>query len=134
MSLEHDPRFLAATEDAVVTTGVEDFVDLRLAPLVDVELGGETFQWYDYDHDLSGVGLLLVDGPPGATGPTARYPAFPMFHPALSDGAFVILDDASREDEKSILERWLEYPSEEVSLTLVDMVDRAALLRVSRAS
>lgn len=132
VSFEHDPRFLAATREAVVAAGVEEFVDLRLAPLVDVQLGGETFQWYDYGQDLSGVGLLLVDGPPGATGPTARYPAFPMFHSALSDGAFVILDDASRDDEKSILERWLEYPSEEVSLTLVDMVDRAALLRVSR--
>ena len=50
--------------------------------------------------------VLFVDDPPGPTGPQARYPAIPVLSDRLADGAIVVLDDASRADEATIVERW----------------------------
>ncbi len=55
--------------------------------------------------------MLVIDGPPEAVGPLARYPAGPSLFPSLSVGATVFLDDAARDDEKRIIERWQrEFP------------------------
>jgi hypothetical protein len=56
--------------------------------------------------DLPEIDLLLVDGPPGSAGTQARYPALPVLSDRLADGAIVVLDDFSRADETTIVERW----------------------------
>ena len=48
----------------------------------------------------------MVDGPPEASGPLARYPAVPLLHPHFAKRARVILDDGARPDERVIAERW----------------------------
>ena len=58
-----------------------------------------------------GIDMLLVDGPPGMTGPLARYPALPVFYEYLNNDAVIFLDDGVREDENKIMQRWLqEFP------------------------
>ena len=53
-----------------------------------------------------------IDGPPEPVGPLARYPAGPNLFPRLSAGATVFLDDAVREDEKRIADRWMKEYSD----------------------
>lgn len=130
VSFEHDEHYAAITSRQLQAVGLESFVELRCEPLAAVELSGETFSWYQGYKDLANVDLLIVDGPPGGTGPLARYPALPILLDKISDGGIVILDDAIRDDEDKIIERWTRSGDEGRSVALVDRVDRAAVLQV----
>lgn len=109
VSVDHDARFGERTRQLLRRHGLADVVQVRDAPLRDLELGGRTYQWYDPAafEDVDGVDLLVVDGPPGAIGPMARYPALPVLWRRLSPGALVLLDDAGRPDERDAVTRWL---------------------------
>ena len=65
-------------------------------------------QWYDpaFLGEIGSTDVIIVDGPPGATGPDARYPAVPMIAPKLTPGSLIFLDDTLRESERDIAERW----------------------------
>ncbi len=55
--------------------------------------------------------MLVIDGQPMPVGRLARNPAGPILFPKLASGAAVFLDDAARDDEKRIIERWQrEFP------------------------
>jgi hypothetical protein len=57
------------------------------------------------------IDMLVMDGPPAATAPLARYPALPVLGNQLSPGSIVLLDDTYREEERLIVARWKkEYP------------------------
>lgn len=110
VSLDHEAEYAAATARALAAHDLEHLVDLRLAPLVAQSIGGEEFRWYDPAQldDLGGTDILIVDGPPSSSGPLARYPAIPLLGKNLSDRAVVIVDDANRKDEKTIMRRWIQ--------------------------
>lgn len=113
VALEHKEKFAEQTRDDLRRHGLLDVADVRLAPLEDIEFDGQVFPWYCKEawRDLSGIDMLLVDGPPKATGPRARYPALPALGSSLSNGCVVVFDDINRKDEKEILDSWLEaYP------------------------
>lgn len=113
VSLEHDERFLRASRELVRVHALEQIVDLRHAPLQPWTAAGEPFRWYAPVawESLAGIGLLLVDGPPGATGAQARYPAGPSLFPRCASGALVVLDDVHRADERLVSQRWqAEWP------------------------
>jgi hypothetical protein len=108
LSVEHDERFAEATRQALDAHGLTDTCSVAVAPLVDVEVEGVTRRWYDpavFDG-LEGIGVLVVDGPPELTGPQARFPAVPWLRDRLAHGAYVVLDDVHREDERRILAAW----------------------------
>lgn len=128
VSLEHDAEFAEQTRRTVAEHGLSDFVDVRTAPLGEVDLSGETMTWYDTAAiaDLHDIDLLLVDGPPKATGPLARYPAIPLLGERLSADAHVLMDDAHRPSERESVDRWLaELPG---LRQLPDVGDRSSLL------
>jgi predicted O-methyltransferase YrrM len=113
ISLDHDESFAEQSQasarlhaEAIAPT------EVRFAPLKTVHLGDEDYRWYDPAAlaDVRDIDLLIVDGPPGGTGPLARYPALPLLADRLTDGAVIVLDDATRDDEKKIIDRWLELP------------------------
>lgn len=108
VSLEHQPEYGARTRAQLARHSLTDIAEVRDAPLRPVEVEGEAYSWYDLEAvtDLDRIDLLVVDGPPGATGPLARYPAVPLLANRLADPATVILDDVDREDEQEILRRW----------------------------
>lgn len=110
VSVDHDPQYAAKTRAALAAHGLDGVAEVRDAPLQPVTVDGTTYRWYDRAAfaDLSDVDLLLVDGPPEATGPGARYPALPTLEHRLADTATVILDDANRRHESEALRRWTE--------------------------
>jgi predicted O-methyltransferase YrrM len=112
-SLEQDPIFLARTLALLRSEGLEDNVNLVEAPLKDTIVRESVWQWYDENalEGLLGLDLVIVDGPPSRTGNLARYPALPMLAKNLNEGALIFLDDARREDEVEIVNRWIdEFP------------------------
>jgi predicted O-methyltransferase YrrM len=108
VSVDHDPMYAQRTRAQLRRHGLTGVVEVRDAPLGPLDVDGEGYRWYEpaaFDG-LAGVDLLLVDGPPGDTGPQARYPAFPVLEEKLSDHATMVLDDADRPDEQEIVRRW----------------------------
>lgn len=108
IGLEHDPEFHSIVRRDIERRGLADVADIRLAPLVDVEVAGRTQPWYDPAawSDIDGIGLLLVDGPPGDTCEMARLPALPLLGPCLRSDAVVVVDDAHRADEQAAIAAW----------------------------
>jgi predicted O-methyltransferase YrrM len=106
-ALEHDPHYAAQTRRELESRGLTAWARVVDAPLTDVDLDGEVWRWYEpkaIPH--AEIEVLLVDGPPGATGPQARYPALPILADRLAKQAVVVLDDADRPDERAIASRW----------------------------
>lgn len=108
ISLDHDPFFGQKTRERLAALGLQDYVDVKVLPLVEQSVSGETYKWYD----LSGVelpeevDLIVVDGPPaGLTSPEGRYPVGPLVFPRLSKKGAVIFDDTNRQGERNIIAR-----------------------------
>ncbi|WP_024460063.1 hypothetical protein [Marinimicrobium sp. LS-A18] len=135
VTFEHKKEYYDKTANLLKQGGLGKVVDLVHAPLVDYEYKGESFLYYACDEKLSDLAkmlggrraniLVLVDGPPGATGPLARFPALPKLLNALPLCRFdVILDDYNRKEEKDVANKWLEmlksrgvsYSEERISL------------------
>ncbi|TFW19387.1 class I SAM-dependent methyltransferase [Duganella callida] len=112
-SLEHDPQYAAQTRAGLARLGLSDYAEVLDAPLMPFQSGDRSWQWYRYEVLPAGlpIDLLVIDGPPQATGALARYPAGPALFAQLTPGAAVFLDDAARRDETAILARWRdEFP------------------------
>jgi predicted O-methyltransferase YrrM len=110
ISLDHDPGYAEQTRTMLRAHGLTGVAEVRDAPLSPVEVRGADFDWYAAAAltGVDGVDLLLVDGPPGSTGPMSRYPALDMLRGKLSRHATVVLDDISRDDEQETLRRWAQ--------------------------
>lgn len=110
VALDHLEEYADATTTAVAAHGLDGTVEVRLAPLTSVGLPTTDQPWYDRGAlaDLREIDVLLVDGPPERTAPLARYPALPVLVDQLADRAWVLLDDAARDDEKAAVTRWLD--------------------------
>lgn len=109
-ALEHESKFAEATRRWLCKNGLEKWATILEAPLLEYELGGDTYRWYDISNlpaDFK-IDLLLVDGPPAATGPHARYPALPLLKERLNHDAWVVLDDIVRPDERDIQASWMD--------------------------
>jgi len=113
IAIDHDAHFGAQTGELARLQGVQQWLEVRHAPLVDVTVAGRTSSWYDprlFD-DLHGIELVSVDGPPGQGTVQARWPALPILRDRLAPGARIVLDDMIRQDEKDIAEDWsTRYP------------------------
>ncbi len=109
ISVEHDETYLELTAaDANVQK-----VQLCHCPLAPFRHEGVTYSWYDVtDLKLPGsIDMLIVDGPPDHLNPLARFPAYPAFRDRLSDQAIIVMDDADRQDEEAIIQKWMEMGS-----------------------
>lgn len=109
-SLEHLPEFADRTRALLARHGLSSVASIVDAPLADLALADWQGAWYRREafRVPAPIDLLIVDGPPHATGKMARYPAVPTFIDALAPGALVLLDDADRPDEQAIARLWLE--------------------------
>ena len=115
-TFEHDKLYLRKTQAILETQGLLEWVALNHAPLVDWQDDSGQYLYYDCDTILAAAAkqlgqfgrvLVLVDGPPGATCENARYPAVPhVFKHFARHEVDVVLDDASRPEEKTIIELW----------------------------
>ncbi len=115
VSIDHEARFCEATRSLLRLHGLERHVRLVHAPLIAVEAGGRTSQWYDpavirraLDEEGRPIGLLVVDGPPGKDQSMARFPAVPLLEDRLTPTALVLVDDARRPDEQAMVAEWMQ--------------------------
>lgn len=133
VTLEHDLEFAQKSVSMVAEYGLSSTAVVHYAPLKPVELEGIRYEWYDSEV-VSGLGgtfdMLIVDGPPEATGEMARYPALPLTKHLLSDDCLIILDDTHRGDEKKILRSWAEM-NEGFEVIAGDLMRSSMLLRGS---
>lgn len=110
VSLDHEEEYAEQTRWQIGVHGLRAHAQVVYAPLKRQVVEGEAFVWYDLSKvDLSQpIDLLVVDGPPSATCPQARFPAFPLLCERLADEAFILVDDTTRPDEARALQRWAE--------------------------
>lgn len=108
VAVEGSEEYASATREMLADHGLSATCSVVVASMMDTEVDGCRVPWYDPSAlDMcSEVGLLIVDGPPASTGPMAREPALPFMRGRLLPGSFVVLDDADRDDERQILDRW----------------------------
>lgn len=109
IAVDHEARYLSLTRNLAIANGLSEGTQYLHRPLSrDNPLG---MLWYD---DLAShlpdqpIDLLIVDAPPGPIQPLSRYPALPILHEQLSDSCTIILDDANRNDETTIMQKWKE--------------------------
>jgi predicted O-methyltransferase YrrM len=109
VALENDERFAEISRDLIRAHGLDDIVEIRLAPLADWHAGDDIYHWYGIEalDDLVDIGLVFVDGPAGLIAPHVRYPAMPLLLPRCADDMVLVLDDANRGEEIAISDQWL---------------------------
>jgi hypothetical protein len=117
-SFDHLEQYYQQTGALLQQAGLAEAVQLCLAPLQDWQApDGKRQPYYAcqptlvalaQDHPTAGLRLLvIVDGPPAATGKHARYPAGPLVLQHFAGAQIdLLLDDYIRDDEKEIAKRW----------------------------
>lgn len=108
ISFDHDEVFLNKTRENVSFNNIEELVSLNFTPLIQHDIG---YKWYDFkDVKIDDkIDMLIIDGPPRIIQKNARYPALPLLIDKFSDDCIIILDDANRTDEKTIIDMWSNF-------------------------
>lgn len=108
-SLENGEQYALKTQQNLDQFGLGNYADVIHAPLENIEVNSTKFDWYSLNDlpDLS-IDMLVIDGPPGFIQKHSRMPALPLLFDRLADGAVVFLDDAAREEERELVDMWLE--------------------------
>lgn len=111
ISIEHDQVFAQRMWTMVARAGLQDYVEIHVAPLRTTAIHGHEVVWYDREEVERAVpaqiDLLVVDGPPSTTR-MARWPALEVLGTRLSDRGVVLLDDGRRRDETNTARRWAQ--------------------------
>jgi predicted O-methyltransferase YrrM len=118
-ALDHKPQFARATRRLLARHKVEELATVVTAPLVAHAINGDSVEWYDFaaeEHLEQPIDLLLVDGPPGSSGPMARWPAVPLLKGYLATDGLILLDDGDRPDERASAQDWAERLGAEATL------------------
>lgn len=120
IAVDHEEKYLNISRECARINELEDQVNWLHCPLANYKEFGKL--WYselvEHLQDKK-IDLLIVDGPPGPLQPHSRYPALPIIYPFLNEHCTIILDDAIREQEQEIVEKWIsEYPEFSSSLCL----------------
>lgn len=113
VSYDHDLNYSEQTRTTVTDHALDHLTEIIHAPLTKLALDRGEWDWYDTARmgQDSKIDLLVIDGPPGQIQKISRYPALPVLHEQLADNAVILLDDAARIDESSIVDMWTqEFP------------------------
>lgn len=110
ISFEHDREFALKTGQRIERHKLKDIAMVIYAPLKLMTVGDKEFLWYDVKEidELGPIDLLIIDGPPGYIQPLSRYPALPILEKCMNGDGLIVLDDAHRNDEKEIINLWLD--------------------------
>lgn len=127
VSFDHLEQYANQTQAQLKQADLADKVQLELAPLQAYTApNGNTYPYYTCHAALAKLAhqnppagkrvLVLVDGPPAATGQHARYPAAPSVLTYFKGASIdFLLDDYIRDDEKEIAALWqAEFSAENI--------------------
>jgi predicted O-methyltransferase YrrM len=117
-SVDHEASFADISRGRVDREGLATRAEVVHAPLQSIATPWGPATWYDPAAfaGLPPIDLLVVDGPPESTGPFARRPALGVLAEHLAPGAVIVVDDASRPDERAMVADWqAAYPDIEVT-------------------
>ena len=126
LSFEHLPQFHQRTAELIAPCRLRRHAQILLAPLEPWSDASGSYSYYSQLEQITAAAialrrkrqqplrrvLVIVDGPPGATGPQARYPALPALLEAIpADPArplqiTLLLDDMIRADEQATAAAW----------------------------
>jgi hypothetical protein len=122
LAFEHLEKYHLQTSQLLASDEGLGHVDVALAPLVGQRtINNEEQPFYECEDILRNLSkcigtteettiLIIVDGPPAATGRLARLPALPIilkhFHGARLD---FVLDDYARDEEREIVALWTDF-------------------------
>jgi hypothetical protein len=102
-SLEHSAVWGEKVENALRKYQIKS-VQLFVQPIK----AFSGFHWYDAPVEaMPEFSLVICDGPPAGT-PGGRYGLLPIMRKKLEPGAVILLDDAIRQDERTIAARWAD--------------------------
>ena len=83
-SLENGEDFVTQIIQQLDDFLLSEYCDVIHAPLQNVQLNSENFQWYALDNlPAVEIDMLVIDGPPGFLQKYSRYPALPMLNEIL---------------------------------------------------
>lgn len=144
LTFEHQTDYHQQTLRQLESAGASGIADLVLAPLQPYRTANErTYPYYACQAALGEAAgrlagpspslLVVVDGPPAATGRHARFPAVPLLLEHFPDARFdLLLDDYRRRDEQQVVSKWqVEFEARgfEVAATELELEKQACLLR-----
>ncbi|SCX11272.1 hypothetical protein SAMN05216379_1076 [Nitrosomonas eutropha] len=146
ISFDHLEQYYQQTRSRLEQVDLLGRVQLHHTPLQDYPApSGKVYPYYACQATLAAVAsrhsvadlrlLVVVDGPPAATGPHARYPAGPLILQHFS-GAYIdiLLDDYIRDDEKEIAKLWqseLEAAKQPFTISERKLEKDACLIQVA---
>lgn len=110
--LENDHNFFLKTTHLIEYHNLGDYVEIIFAPLKKSKLNGLEIEWYDLDKIPKNIKInfLFIDGPTGDTF-LSRYPAIPILNSILEENSLIVLDDANRKEEETVINLYKsEYP------------------------
>lgn len=101
-SLESEPFWAEKVRTSLARYKIHS-VEVCLAPLISYG----AYMWYEPPENQLPVdfSLVICDGPPGST-PGGRYGLLPVMRSHFKPGCVILLDDAQRMSEQTVLDRW----------------------------
>lgn len=131
-SLENGEDYARKTRQELECYSLQSYATVFHAPLLTQMINGEDYLWYSLDElPEQSIDMLVIDGPPGYIQSLSRYPALPLLFDKLADQCMVFMDDAARDDEKKIVERWLsEFPG--IEHQYIKTERGCSMLRISK--
>jgi predicted O-methyltransferase YrrM len=113
-TIEHDAKWADCLREMLHRQSLEAFCTVTVAPLEPMRSPSAWYAAAELQRlDLTGIDLLLVDGPPAYARERrhARQPALRFFFDRLASDCTVILDDIDRRGEQEVVDRWeREFP------------------------
>jgi len=108
LSLENGADYAAASQQHLQQYTLAEQANVIHAPLIKYTLNNKDYQWYDTSQiNDEKINMLVIDGPPGFIQKHSRYPALPLLYKKLAKDCVIFMDDAARDEEKEIVEMWL---------------------------
>lgn len=133
ISIEEFESFATITNERLQRAGLDSYCDIVVCPMLRTSYLDQMVDWYDLPVPLADDGaveFLLIDGPERRKGQLIRGPSLVQLQKALAPDCLIVLDDAGRESEKTIIQEWLKDPRLAVS-TFGDEGKQFALISTS---
>ena len=92
VAVEHDIETLEATRGLLGDLGLDKVVEVRHAPILDLDLGGARYRWYAHSSFADVPADLLVVGRNDPVAGPDQYPALPLLAERMAGLSTVVLE------------------------------------------